>query len=31
VTIDARPDPETVQQAIRNALALPRRRPSGSA
>jgi adenylate kinase len=30
VTIDARPDPETVQQAIRNALALPPYQPSGS-
>jgi adenylate kinase len=27
VTIDARPDPETVQQAIRNALALPPYQP----
>jgi adenylate kinase len=28
VTIDARPDPVTVQQAIRNALALPPNRPA---
>jgi adenylate kinase len=31
VTIDARPDPDTVQQAVRNALGLPPYRPSGSA
>jgi adenylate kinase len=30
VTIDARPDPETVQQHIREALGLPPYRPSGS-
>ena len=30
VTIDARPDPETVQQHIRKALSLPPYQPSGS-